>query len=176
MKAIFIDAKAKEIKDVEFYNTLQNIYNIMEVTSIEVGFYLDNTNNCCYVDEEGMVNGTTHSFKYKDQTFMGNGLIVGTDSEGSDTNCTTSIDTIAKLVSFPTFKHQEWAERLFSEKGIDLNTVLTNNQSVQSVLDFCSVVSDAEQDKIQDTLVKIDFANGDVLHFMNYLANSIPTH
>jgi len=174
MKVILIDAKNKEIKEVEFYNTLQSIYNIMEVTSIEVGFYLNS--NCCYVDEEGMINGTKHSFRYKDQTFMGNGLIVGTDSEGSDTDCTASIDVIAKLISFPTFKHQDWAERLFDEKGIDLDTELTNNQSVQSVLNFCAEVSDTEQDMVKDTLVKIDFANGDVLHLMNYLARSIPTY
>ena len=176
MKAILIDAKNKEIREVKLTNSLQNIYNIMEVTSIEVGFYLDNTNNCCYVDEEGMVNGTTHSFKYKDQNFMGNGLIVGTDSEGSDTDCTISIDVIAKLIRFPTFKHQKWAERLFDEKGISLDTDLANNQSVRSVLEFCAEVSDKEQDMVKDTLVKIDFTNGDILHFMNYLAKSIPTY
>lgn len=176
MKAILIDAKEKKIKEVEFYNTLQNIYDIMEVKSIEVGFYIGAENTCCYIDEEGAINGTAHSFKYKDQTFIGNGLIVGTDSEGNDTNCTMPTSVIAEYISFPTFKYQEWAEKLFSEKGIALDTELTNNQTVQSVLNFCSEVSDAEQEKVRDILVQIDFKNGDVLHFMNYLAKSIPTY
>ncbi len=176
MKAILIDANKKQIKEVEFRHSLQNIYDAMGVTSIEVGFYIGGTNTCCYVDEEGLINGTKHSFKYKGQTFMGNGLLVGTDEEGSDTSCTIPTSVIAEYISFPTFKYQEWAERLFSEKGIALDAELTNNQTVQSVLGFCAEVSDAEQDKVRDTLVQIDFANGDVLHFMNYLAKAIPTN
>ena len=38
----------------------------------------------------------------------------------------------------------------------------------QSIVDTC----DSEQAKIKDTLVKIDFQNGDVYHFLKYLANS----
>ena len=83
---------------------------------------------------------------------------------------------VKELISFPVFKHITWVKRLFNEKGIELDAELVNGQTVSSVLDFCSEISENEQDKVKETLVMIDFKNGDIIHFMNYLAIAVPIY
>ena len=172
MTVILIDSQKKEIKKMNIDRGLEHIYKAMGVKLIETGFYIGN--DICYIDEEGAINGTVTSFIYDGTRYFGNGLIVGTEENGNDSDCELPIDQVIKLISFPVFKHRDWALTLFEEKGINLDTKLKNNKTIQSVLNFCAFVTNEEQDMVKHTLVKIDFANGDVLHFMNYLAKGIP--
>ena len=70
---------------------------------------------------------------------------------------------------------------LLEEKGISQDTVLevtgsewgTNFMPISVVVDFVSNLDTNTQNKIKDTLVKIDFHNGDVLDFITYIAKGI---
>ena len=67
---------------------------------------------------------------------------------------------------------------LLNEKGISLDTTLEvegkewgmNFIPVECVIEFMEGRDIATQKKMRDTLTKIDFANGDVMHFIKYVA------
>ena len=67
---------------------------------------------------------------------------------------------------------------LLEEKGISLETVLevegaewgTNMIPVEIVVEFMEGRDIATQKKMRDTLTKIDFQGGDVMHFITYVA------
>lgn len=65
-----------------------------------------------------------------------------------------------------------WFCKFIEEKEIDMCIYLTEELQVgdvcQSIADTCN----SEQAQIKNTLVKIDFHNGDVYHFFKFLANS----
>ena len=69
---------------------------------------------------------------------------------------------------------------LFSEKGISLDTSIevngnsgTNYMTVETVLENILITTKEERKQIKDILVKIDFANGDILHFIKHLSKAI---
>jgi predicted hydrocarbon binding protein len=67
---------------------------------------------------------------------------------------------------------------LLNEKGISLDTVLEvegkewglNMIPVEVVVEFMETRDIATQKKMRDNLTKIDFMNGDVMHFITYVA------
>ena len=67
---------------------------------------------------------------------------------------------------------------LLNEKGIDLQTVLevegkewgVNFIPVEVVVEFMETRSIETQKKMRNNLTKIDFMNGDVMHFFTYVA------
>lgn len=67
---------------------------------------------------------------------------------------------------------------LLEEKGISLETVLEvegaewglNMIPVEVVVEFMEGSDIATQKKMRDNLMKIDFMNGDVMHFITYVA------
>ena len=76
----------------------------------------------------------------------------------------------------------DWIDTLLSEKGIDQDQVLTipsdgifgdNIMSVQVVIDAIKSTTKQEQKAIQKMLVKIDFMNGDIMHYIKHLAQAI---
>ena len=73
-----------------------------------------------------------------------------------------------------------WLNTFISEKNIDIEQVLevegesgTNWIPVECVLEAIKSASKAEQQGIKNTLVAIDFKNGNVLHFIKHLAQAI---
>ena len=70
---------------------------------------------------------------------------------------------------------------LLSEKNISLDTVLEvegaewgmNIIPVECVVEFMENADRATQTKMRNTLIKIDFQNGDVLDFITYIAKFI---
>lgn len=70
---------------------------------------------------------------------------------------------------------------LLEEKGISQETIIeaqgkewgTNFIPVAAVVDFLSNADKATQEKAKSTLIKIDFHNGDVMHFLTYVAEFI---
>jgi len=74
----------------------------------------------------------------------------------------------------------KWIDTLIAEKGIDTDMVLeveggsgTNYIPLECVLDAVKATCAAEQAQIKSTLVKIDFMNGDIVHFFAHLAKAI---
>lgn len=80
MKAIFINAKEATVTYVENRGELEELYSVLGVEMVEIGKYWDNGDHL-YVDEEGLLNGTTWGFTIDGTDFVGNGLIYGIDLE-----------------------------------------------------------------------------------------------
>lgn len=106
MKAIFIDAKNQEVSLVENKGQLEDMYLIMKVDTIQIGRYYPN-GDTLYVDEEGLINGTSFGFSLDGRDFLGNGLIYGTNRENPEypASAVTPLDkikvTFFKLVEEP---------------------------------------------------------------------------
>ncbi len=73
-----------------------------------------------------------------------------------------------------------WIDTFLSEKAIDMEKIIevegnsgTNYIPVNIVVDAMKATSDDEKKAIKATFVKIDFNNGDVMHFITHLAKAI---
>lgn len=68
-------------------------------------------------------------------------------------------------------------EIMFEEKGIDLDQDLNIegqiNLTVRNVLELIYNSPIEIQQKISKTFIQIDFRNGDVMHFIKYLAQGM---
>jgi hypothetical protein len=66
-----------------------------------------------------------------------------------------------------------YLETLITEKGVDLESNITIDGhfgiTYQMLIDFISEAKDYHQ-QIKTTLVKIDFMNGDLFHYLQHLA------
>ena len=74
---------------------------------------------------------------------------------------------------------RNYLETLISEKGLDLEGTIIevegqdwglNIIELGAVVDYIMASGPANQAKVKDTLVKIDFHNGDVMHFFKHVA------
>ena len=69
-------------------------------------------------------------------------------------------------------KFYNWFTTFIEEKEIDMSRP-SGCTTIGIVCQKVCNTTDDEQKKIKDILVKIDFANGDVCHFLDHLAGSI---
>lgn len=74
----------------------------------------------------------------------------------------------------------KWLATLLSEKNIDTSATIDvegasglNIMPISMVVDAMNNTSRQEQAGIKNTLVKIDFHNGDVMHFIKHLAQAL---
>ncbi len=73
----------------------------------------------------------------------------------------------------------KWFDALVSEKGVADRTIEVEGPSGLNIMpmevltDAIKSAPKAEQASIKNTLVMIDFKNGDVMHFFNHLAKAI---
>ena len=74
----------------------------------------------------------------------------------------------------------KWLDTFLAEKNIELdNTFEFNNENGFNLMTYAVVIeyvkntATENQTKIKNTLVKIDFLNGDVLHFLKFLGKGI---
>lgn len=73
-----------------------------------------------------------------------------------------------------------WLDTFLSEKGIQLDQPFTvegksgpNFMEVSHVVAAMKAAPAHEQNRIKATFVKIDFVNGDCMHFIKHLAGAI---
>lgn len=73
-----------------------------------------------------------------------------------------------------------WIDTFIEEKGIDTEYLLSvdgllgkNYIPVGCVIEAMKGAPKHEQQAIKNMIVKIDFVNGDILHFFNHLAQAI---
>ncbi len=73
-----------------------------------------------------------------------------------------------------------WIDALLSEKGIDPDDTIEvdgasgwNLMPISAVIDAIKATSKSERDQIKTMLVRIDFHNGDVKHYIQHLAQAI---
>ncbi len=74
----------------------------------------------------------------------------------------------------------KWLDTLIEEKGIELDrTFEIDGPSGLNIMPLVMIVNaiksttGSEQAQIKNTLVRIDFANGDICHFFNHLAGAL---
>jgi len=101
MKAILIDSKNRQVKEVEIPKGIDAMYKLLECQYFTIATYLDG-NDAIFVDDEGLMNGTDAFFTYEGahQPFAGNGLIMGSDENGESVDCKTRIDEVKSKVEF----------------------------------------------------------------------------
>lgn len=73
-----------------------------------------------------------------------------------------------------------WIDTLVAEKGIDTEQRFevegpsgANSFEYGMIIDAIKQAPKHERDQIKTTLVKIDFANGDICHFFRHLAQAL---
>lgn len=77
--------------------------------------------------------------------------------------------------------YREWLMKFVEEKGLDTDHVFevegafygTNYISLDCVLEGICNSCKQDQEAIRKKIVMIDFRNGDVMHFFNYLAKAM---
>ena len=101
MKAILIDVKTQEIKEVEHDNTLQNIYDLIDCRAFDL-VRIDDVNSI-FVDDEGILKDNLY-FEYSGSgrvfQLAGNGLILGVDDEGDSVEPTLTVEDVEGKVNF----------------------------------------------------------------------------
>ena len=75
---------------------------------------------------------------------------------------------------------KSWLNRFIDEKGIDRDETIevlgasgVNVIPVEVILEHMLIAPAGEQSAIKNVIVKIDFANGDVMDFFRHLAKAI---
>ena len=83
-------------------------------------------------------------------------------------------------MNIKTYIMRNYLETLISEKGLDLEGTIIevegqdwglNIIELGAVVDYIMASGPANQAQVKDTLVKIDFHNGDVMHFFKHVAS-----
>jgi len=75
-----------------------------------------------------------------------------------------------------------WLDTFIKEKEVELEVLRVKYEDtvhfvdLDVLIEFINQLDDESQGKIKDTLVRIDFLNGDVLHFLNHLAEGMVNH
>lgn len=87
MKAILIDAKNRQVREIEVENDYKKIQEALGVQYFTI-VGLRDTTDVLYIDDEGLINGTEFGFYINGEMYLGNGLILGT-LPGGETGPTT---------------------------------------------------------------------------------------
>lgn len=70
-------------------------------------------------------------------------------------------------------------KKMIEEKDLLAEVIVTEVEhttivmDVSELLDYIEIASEKEQAKIKDTFSKIDFANGDLMHYLTFLAQAL---
>lgn len=110
MKAILIDVKNEEVREIDFNETLEHIYELVDCATFDV-LRLDGVNGI-YVDDEGLfvedqLFFTYHGDNYS-HTLAGNGLVLGVDSEGNSISPTVTVEEVREAVDFQPRGFDAW--------------------------------------------------------------------
>lgn len=75
----------------------------------------------------------------------------------------------------------QFIETMMEEKGLNPDGYVEKeghiNLSYRNLIEFIEgSVSEKDQEAIRDMLVKIDFANGDIEHYLNFLIDGMLKH
>ena len=101
MKAILIDVKTQEIKEVEHDDTLESLCDFIDCRTFDV-VQIDDV-NAIFVDDEGLLTDNLY-FEYSGNEqiarLAGNGLVLGVDDEGNSTSPTLTIEDVKGKVRF----------------------------------------------------------------------------
>jgi hypothetical protein len=75
---------------------------------------------------------------------------------------------------------KKWLDTFIKEKHLPMEDIFEINKggnlnimSYKTIYEHILITTKEEQQKIKDTIVKIDFLNGNVLNFFKHLGNAI---
>jgi hypothetical protein len=115
MKAILIAAAARQVTEISIEGKLEELQAAVG-GYIETAFCFDNEDTV-YVNEEGMLERPLgqHWFMIAGghQPFIGNGILIGHDSDGEMADAKSSIEEIRRAVTFVSLDEvrREWLHR-----------------------------------------------------------------
>ena len=110
MKAILIDVKNEEVRELDFNDTLTHIYELVDCATFDV-LRLDGVNGI-YVDDEGLfvedqLFFTYHGDNYS-HTLAGNGLVLGVNGGGETISPTITVEEVTEAVDFQPRGFDKW--------------------------------------------------------------------
>ena len=110
MKAILIDVKNEEVREIDFNETLEHIYELVDCGTFDV-LRLDGVNGI-YVDDEGLfvedqLFFTYHGDNYS-HTLAGNGLVLGVNGGGETISPTITVEEVREAVDFQPRGFDAW--------------------------------------------------------------------
>jgi len=101
MKVILIDPDQQTVAVCNHDGTLESLYALLDCNSIEAPIRYDN-NDTLYCDEESWITPKEKlsGFMFPNWSYpiLGRGLIVGTDDEGEDIGCESSVDDFKDII------------------------------------------------------------------------------
>ena len=75
---------------------------------------------------------------------------------------------------------KSWLNRFVDEKGLDREEMIVvdgpsgeNIMNLGVVLEHLLIAPDREQSAVRDMIVRIDFVNGNVMHYFKHLAKAL---
>lgn len=103
IRGILIDAEHCTVREVEFENTLESYYRLLNCTCVTAPSY--DGKHDVIIDDEGLLNGKSNFFELsRQEVYAGNGLIVGVDpSQGDWRSHSLSVESIRSQVCFVRF-------------------------------------------------------------------------
>ena len=96
--AILINAKDRIIDEIQCTD-YKDIQKLIDCGCFTTGHSFNN-NDTLYVDDEGLINGTTHGFYFNGRLLAGNGLVCGANDEGENADVKHRIGQIENMVQF----------------------------------------------------------------------------
>jgi len=101
MKAILIDVKTQEVKEVEHDGEIQNIYNLIDCRAFDI-VRIDDVNDI-FVDDEGILKDNLYfEYSVNDRVFQlaGSGLVLGYNKKGETIGTTLTVEDVKGKVNF----------------------------------------------------------------------------
>ncbi len=105
MKAILVDVKNQEIREIEHDGRLETFYKFIECDVFTVPVQLEN-GDALYIDDESLlksaesVPGAFLFQAYPTQPLFGHGIILGTSDEGESQDTRSKLGEIRRMVTF----------------------------------------------------------------------------
>ena len=106
MKAILIDSKTREIREVDYTN-FNDIYKFVGCNLFDAVDF-NTKNDTVYVDDEGLLTLTHDTMFFtigdSEQPLAGNGLILGTNDEGESIEPSVTVEEVKEITKFYTLE------------------------------------------------------------------------
>ncbi|WP_277202235.1 DUF3846 domain-containing protein [Victivallis vadensis] len=102
IKGILIHAEKQTVEEIEFENTLENYYRLLDCNCIAAPSY--DTSHDVIVDDEGLLRSDPPLFELGSQIYAGSGLLVGVNiAKGDWISHSLDLSEIRRQIRFVRF-------------------------------------------------------------------------